>query len=249
MSYQNSSPLQSQQITSSPWAVAHAEESERTAFIRRTYLHLAGAVGAFIGLEVMLFQAFPKAVDQFMVQLSQTPYSWLIVMLAFIGISWIAESWARSTQSQGIQYLGLGLFVVAEAIIFLPLLWYAQRFSPPDTIRTAAILTGVIFGGLTVYTLTTRADFSGLGRYLALGMFAAMGVILCSIVFGMNLSGSLFSSLMILLAAGYVLYETSNVMHRYRTNQHVAASLALFAAVALMFWYVLRLLIAISGRD
>ncbi|MCP4815522.1 MAG: permease, partial [Planctomycetaceae bacterium] len=162
---------------------------------------------------------------------------------------WIAESWARSTQSQGTQYLGLGLFVVAEAIIFLPLLWYAQRFSPPDTISTAAILTGVIFGGLTVYTLTTRADFSGLGRYLALGMFAALGVILCSIVFGMNLSGSLFSSLMILLAAGYVLYETSNVMHRYRTNQHVAAALALFAAVALMFWYILRLLIAISGRD
>ena len=107
----------------------------------------------------------------------------------------------------------------------------------------------MIFGGLTVYTLTTRADFSGLGRYLALGMFAALGVILCSIVFGMDLSGSLFSSLMILLAAGYVLYETSNVMHRYRTDQHVAAALALFAAVALMFWYILRLLIAISGRD
>ena len=123
MSYQNSSPFQSQQIASSPWAVAHAEESERTAFIRRTYLHLAGAVGAFIGLEVILFQAFPGAVDQLMMQLSQSPYSWLIVLLAFIGVSWIAESGARSTHSQGTQYLGLGLFEVAEAIIFLPLLW------------------------------------------------------------------------------------------------------------------------------
>jgi FtsH-binding integral membrane protein len=48
---------------------------------------------------------------------------------------------------------------------------------------------------------------------------------------------------MIALACGYILYDTSNVMQRYRTNQHVAAALALFAAVMLLFWYVLRILL------
>jgi FtsH-binding integral membrane protein len=46
---------------------------------------------------------------------------------------------------------------------------------------------------------------------------------------------------MIVLASGYILYDTSNVLHRYRTDQHVAAALALFASVAILFWYVLRL--------
>ena len=54
---------------------------------------------------------------------------------------------------------------------------------------------------------------------------------------------------MIGFACGYILYDTSNILHHYRTDQHVAASLALFASVALLFWYVLRLLMALSSRD
>jgi FtsH-binding integral membrane protein len=51
---------------------------------------------------------------------------------------------------------------------------------------------------------------------------------------------------MIAYAAGAILYNTSNVLHHYRPDQHVAASLALFASVALLFWYVLQLVIALS---
>ena len=61
--------------------------------------------------------------------------------------------------------------------------------------------------------------------------------------------GLWFSAGMVLLAAGYVLYYTSNVLYHYRTDQHVAASLALFAAIALLFWYILRIVMAFSSRD
>ena len=54
---------------------------------------------------------------------------------------------------------------------------------------------------------------------------------------------------MIALACGFILYDTSNVLHHYRIGQHVAASLALFASVALLFWYVLQLLMYLQGRD
>jgi FtsH-binding integral membrane protein len=55
---------------------------------------------------------------------------------------------------------------------------------------------------------------------------------------------------MILFASGAILYSTSKVMHEYETHQHVAAALELFAAVALLFWYVLRVVIALtSSRD
>ena len=249
MIQQSSSPFARRQIQSSPWAVAHAEESVRTAFIRRTYLHLIGAIAAFIGLEMILFTVFPDTVDQFMATLSRSPYGWLIVVAGFVGVSWISQSWARSAQSQATQYMGLSLFVVAEAVVFLPLLWYAKTFAGPDTISKAAIITGIVFGGLTGYTLTTKSDFSGLGRYLALAGLAAIAFIVCSIVFKMDALGTLFASLMVLLAAGSILYETSNIVHHYRTDQHVAAALGLFASVAMMFYYILYLLLSLSGRD
>ena len=72
-----------------------------------------------------------------------------------------------------------------------------------------------------------------------------MALIAISIFFGMHL-GVWFTVAMIAFAAGYILYDTSNVMHHYQPNQHVAASLALFASVALMFWYVLQLFMSFS---
>ena len=56
--------------------------------------------------------------------------------------------------------------------------------------------------------------------------------------------GVWFSFAMIALASGYILYDTSNVMYRYRTDQYVAASLALFASVALLFWYIVQIFLS-----
>lgn len=146
------------------------------------------------------------------------------------------------------QYLGLGIYVVAEAIIFLPLLYLANERGG-NAILAAALMTGIVFGGLTVFVFITKADLSGWGKYLWLAGFVAMGVIVCSIVTGGFGLGLIFSAFMIALACAYILYETSNVLHHYRTDQHVAASLALFASVAILFWYILRIVIALSGRN
>jgi FtsH-binding integral membrane protein len=144
------------------------------------------------------------------------------------------------------QYAGLMLYVVAEAIFFVPLLWMAQQYGGPNVIATAGVITLVIFGGLTATVFLTGADFSFLRSALMLGGFAAIGLILCGALFGFDL-GVFFSVAMVVFAGGYILYDTSNVLHHYRTHQYVAASLALFASVALLFWYVLR--IVMSSRD
>jgi hypothetical protein len=149
------------------------------------------------------------------------------------------------------QYAGLGIYVVAEAIIFLPLLLIAahpQFLNQPQIIGQAAIITGALFGGLTLIAFTTKKDFSFLGGILKMGFFVAMGLIVASIFMGFNL-GLLFSGAMILLASISILYSTSNIIHHYGTTQYVAAALGLFASVALLFWYVLRILMAFSGRD
>ncbi|MGH2625682.1 MAG: Bax inhibitor-1/YccA family protein, partial [Anaerolineales bacterium] len=216
---------------------ADAEVAARTQFITRTYTHLAGAVLGFVFLEAMLLHL--PGIERMVATMTQG-YGWLIVLGAFMLVSWIAEHWARSATSIGVQYAGLCTYVAAEAVIFLPLLWIASVAGGAGVIPTAAFITLFLFLGLTAIVFITRKDFSFMRGALYLAGLAALGFILCSLIFSFSL-GMAFTVLMIALAAGYVLYDTSNVLHHYHTNQHVAASLALFAAVALMFWYVLRL--------
>jgi FtsH-binding integral membrane protein len=219
-----------------------ARDNERAVFIRRTYAHLAGAVLAFTALECALFQSgIADSIVKTVFIGSRV--SMLLLMVAFIGVGWLAQSWARSEVSVGVQYLGLGLYVVAEAFIFLPLMYIAVHYSEPSVIPTAGILTLALFLGLTLTVFVTRQDFSFLAPIICIGSFVAIGVIIAGMLFDFNL-GLFFSLAMVLLAATAILYNTSNILHHYRTNQYVAASLDLFASLALLFYYVLRILVA-----
>jgi len=212
---------------------------QRAGFIRRTYNHLALAIAGFALLEWQLLSMGWG--EQAMALLATSKWSWLIVLAAFMGVGMLADKWARSDHSRELQYAGLTLYVVAEAVIFLPLLYMAERFAP-GTIYNAAIITGALVTGLTFVVFTTRKDFSFLAPALTMGGFIALGLIVASIVFNFPLMGLLFSGVMILFAAGCILYTTSNVLNNYREEQHVAASLALFSSIALMFWYVVQFL-------
>ncbi|MDA0833419.1 MAG: Bax inhibitor-1 family protein [Planctomycetota bacterium] len=216
---------------------------QRMAFIRRTYLHLFGAILAFMGLEAFFFMNGTVR-DGI---LNIVTLNWWAVIIAYMVVSMVASRWASSGASEGIQYLGLALYVVVEAVIFVPLLYYVQLIGAPDAIPTAALITLSIFGGLTAFVFMTKQDFSFLGGFLWLCGFAAIGLALASAFIGFSL-GSGFAIAMVALMSGYILYDTSNVLHHYRTDQHVAASLALFASVSTLFWYVLRL-VAIFGDD
>jgi FtsH-binding integral membrane protein len=214
-----------------------ASVNERSAFIVKTYLHLLGAVIAFIAIEAVLL-SLPIA--ERMTMAMTNGYMWLLVLGAFMAVSYIANQWAVSTTSLSTQYMGLGLYVVAEAFLFLPLLYVASRVGGEGVIPSAAIATIGIFAALTVFVFFTRKNFSFLGPFLGVAGMVALGVIVCSILFGFNL-GVLFTVVMIGFACAYILYSTSNILHEYHIGQHVAASLALFASVALLFWYVPRL--------
>jgi FtsH-binding integral membrane protein len=223
---------------------AHAERSERAAFIRRTYAHLAGAVLVFAGVLAAIFTLLPRQeLDQFMITAFRSQFTWLIVLGAFIAVGYVARWWAHASVSPGMQYLGLGLYVLAEALIFVPLIWMAVRFSnDPNIIPTAGILTLCVFGGLTMAVFTTGKDFSFLGPILSVAGFVLLGAIIAAILFQITL-GLVFCFLVVALASAYILYNTSNVLHHYRTDQHVGAALELFASLALLFWYILRILL------
>lgn len=221
------------QVSGAPIAVGSIDA--RAIFISRVYSHLMGAILSFTLLEIALFSS---GIAETMAR-AMLGTSWLLVLGGFMVVGWLASRAAHSAQAQSTQYLALAGFVVAQAIIFVPLLFMANAYAP-GAIRSAAVVTLLGFGGLTAVALTTRKDFSFLGGMLRWGGVLALVLIVAGALFGFQL-GTFFSVAMVGFAGAAILYDTSNVLHHYPEDRYVAASLQLFASVALMFWYVLRL--------
>jgi uncharacterized protein len=249
-------------------AVATLGVSDRVTFLRRTY--------GLLGVSLIAFAAITAGLMRFMTQTSlkfsswalHGRWSWLLVVGMFILVGYVAERLARSETSRGVQLAGLGLAVVAQAALLQPILWILIfRFGNPNGLLTASgdglglalsgqaasilmqaiVITLSIFIGLTLTVFLTKKDFSFMRGALAIASFAVLGVILASWIFGFSL-GALFCGAMILLMAGYILFQTSLVMSYFPPTAFVAAALMLFSTVATLFWYVLQLLMSLNRR-
>lgn len=215
--------------------VSALDTDRRATFLTRTYTHLLGAILGFTAIEVALFSSgLAEPIARAMLGVN-----WLLVLGGFMVVSWLASRAALGVSSLGSQYLGLAAFVAAEALIFVPMLYIANAYAP-GTIQSAALVTMMGFVGLTAVAFTTRKDFSFLGAALRWLGVMALVLIVASVIFGFAL-GTWFSVAMVAFAGAAVLYDTSNVLHHFPEDRYVGASMQLFASVALMFWYVLRL--------
>lgn len=216
---------------------ATAGGDARSEFIWRTYGHVAGAILAFAAIEMYLFNS---GIAQ-RVAPAMLGVSWLLVLGAFMLVGWAASHTAHRVESMPLQYAALGGFVLAEAIVFMPLLYLAMRMQP-SMIESAAGVTLLGTAGLTAVAFITKKDFSFLRGILVWGGILALIAIVSSVLFGFNL-GTWFSVAMIGFAGAAVLYDTSNILHHHPVDRHVAAALELFGSIALMFWYVLQLML------
>ncbi len=217
--------------------VSALDTDRRATFLTRTYTHLLGAILGFTAIEVALFSsglAEPMA-------RAMLGVNWLLVLGGFMLVSWLASRAATSVSSLGTQYLGLAAFVAAQALIFVPMLYIANAYAP-GAIQSAALVTVMGFVGLTAVAFSTRKDFSFLGAGLRWMGIMAIVLIVSAVIFGFEL-GTWFSVAMVAFAGAAVLYDTSNVLHHFPEDRYVGAAMQLFASIALMFWYVLRIFI------
>lgn len=214
--------------------VSELSSEDRSTFIWKCYAHVVGAILAFAAIEVYLFQSgIAAAITEPMVR------NWWMVLGAFILAGWGASHVAHRVQSMQAQYAAFAVFVVVEALIFAPMLFIADMMEP-GIIDSAAGVTILGCVGLIGTAMITRKDFSFLRGMLTWIFFLALAAIVGSFIFGFQL-GTWFSVAMIGFAGAAVLYDTSNIIHHYPQDKYVAASMQLFASIALMFWYVLRL--------
>lgn len=214
--------------------VSELTAETRSEFIWKCYAHVVGAILAFAAISSYLYQSGISA------QIAGPMLNnWLMVLGAFMLVGWGATHVAHRLESTGAQYAAFSVFIFMEAMIFAPMLYIAaDRFD--GIIESAAGVTILGSVGLVATAMITRKDFSFLRGMLVWGGILALVGIASSLVFGFEL-GTWFSVAMIGFAGAAVLYDTSNILLHYPQDKYVAASMQLFASIAMMFWYILRL--------
>ncbi|WP_308991445.1 Bax inhibitor-1 family protein [Mariniflexile litorale] len=219
--------------------VSELSEVDKVAFYKKTYSHVAGGVLVFILFEYLLLQS--EMIVNFALSMIDG-WRWLIMLGGFMFITNYAERMTLKTPDKNKQYLAFGVYILAEAFIFVPLIYIAAFYmeSGPEILNQAAIVTLALFTGLSAIVFVTKKDFSFLKAGLTVGFFIAIGLILAGTLFGFNL-GLWFSVGMCVLAAGAILYQTSNLVNKYSDDQYIPAALGLFASLMLLFWYVLSI--------
>ena len=217
-----------------------ASEADRVAFYKKTYGHVAVGVLVFILFEYLLLQS--QTVVEFMLSMTEG-YKWLLLLGGFMLVTTYAESTAMKTADKNKQYLAYALYILAQAVIFVPMIYIAAFYmdSGPDILQQAALVTLALFTGLTAVVMMTKTDFSFLKAGLTIGGFIALGLIVAGSLFGGFTLGLWFSVGMCLLAGGSILYQTSQIKDKYTTEDYIPAALGLFASLMLLFWYILRI--------
>ncbi|MFY7670337.1 Bax inhibitor-1 family protein [Tenacibaculum sp. MEBiC06402] len=221
--------------------IAQSTEVERVEFYKKTYAHVAGGVLLFIIFEYLLLQS--NAIVEFTLSMTQG-YKWLLMLGGFMLITNYAESTALRTTDKNLQYMAYAGYIFAQAFIFIPLIYIAVAYTESfEVLQQAGIVTLTLFAGLSAVVIMTKKDFSFLRSALTIGFFIAIGLILAGTLFGFNL-GLWFSVGMCVLAGGSILYQTSNLVNKFTTEDYIPAALGLFASLMLLFWYVLQIFLS-----
>lgn len=221
--------------------LSHSTEAEKVEFYKKTYAHVAGGILLFVLFEFLLLQS--NTIVEFMFSMTKG-YKWLLMLGGFMLITNYAESTALKTSDKNLQYMAYALYVFAEALIFVPLLYVAIAISGGGAlIQQAAIVTLALFAGLSAIVFITKKDFSFLRSAITIGSFIALGLIVAGMLFGFDL-GLWFSVGMCLLAGGSIIYQTSNLVHKFSTDDYIPAALGLFASLMLLFWYIIQIFLS-----
>lgn len=212
------------------------QSGSRMAFVRKVYLTVAGGLAA-AGVAGTAAAAFPVALAPFRVIFGVASFALLIAALFCRANSAINKPlfWVVNV-SCGLSLGSLYPLLLAEDLGYVMFL---------------AIGTAVaVFGGLTAYVFATRQDFSWMGGMLYTSLIGMVLLSLCNMFFGLGMFPSLLhGGAGVLLFSGFILYDTSNILHRYDDDQHYAAALELCLDFFNLVRYLIEIFVSLAGDD
>lgn len=216
--------------------VADAPADIRAEFIRKVYSLFFTSLLATVAVGVLCAQ---PGIAPAMLGL------WPVLLVVDI-VCWIALFFARRTS--GLNVALFYLFGAVQGAILGPVLTLVEQVAPGVPAQ-AAFLTVGVFGGLSLYALNSKRDFSYLGGFL----FAALiGLIIAGIVMFFvhsTLLNTLYCLGGILIFSAFVLYDTSQIIHNLAPDEAIVGAINLYLDILNLFWFLLRLLMSFNSRD
>lgn len=239
-------------MNQNPYALAaelpafEAAASERATFLKKVYSLLLAGVLVFAGSlwATANVPAVAGLAEGLWRGIARGGLGWVIYFGIFAGGFWLVHAVARVFPLNLIAFFAWSFLL---ALLLSPIVLFAAH-AAPATLNMASAVTAMTFSGLTAFVMITGKDFSFLRGILFLGMWGLVVLSLCGWLFGFGwpLWGS---GLGVLLFAGYILYDTSEILHRYPTTMAVSAAVVLFTDVVLLFKHVLIILLSLRGND
>lgn len=184
----------------------------------------------------LVFSAIMAAVSTY-VQMPPMTYL-LSIGGAFLLIWLVLPRTANSASGLGVVFAITGLLGFSLG----PLLTqYLSLPNGPQIVATAFGGTGVIFLGLSGYALTTRKNFNFMGGFLVAGLLMALVAIVANIFLNMPALSLAISSIVIMLMSGFILYDTSRMIHGGKTN-YLLMTVSLYLNIFNIFVHLLHIL-------
>ncbi|MDP6888278.1 MAG: Bax inhibitor-1/YccA family protein [SAR324 cluster bacterium] len=207
-------------------AAASVSTTERLVFIKKVYSLLAlsmltAAVGAYLGSGPLFLLVAPNMMLFFILQ---------------IGLIFFASFAARKP---GLNIIALFSFTTVSGLTLGPLL---ARVGPTIAAEAFA-LTAITFVCLSAYVVYSKKDFSFMSGFLMTGLIVlVVGGLLNMFFIQSGMMHFVMSGASVLLFSGFILYDTSNILRYYGTDEHVSATLALYLDVLNLFIALLSIL-------
>jgi modulator of FtsH protease len=211
---------------------------EQNKVLRNTYMLLAVSmiptvIGAVIGVNTSF------------AWLGQHPIAGPLLMLGVMIGCLFAVTALRNSVWGVVAMLG---FTFLMGLFLGPLLQHALHFrNGAQLIGLAAGATGAIFFGLSSYVTVTKKDFSFLGKFLFIGLIMLVLGSIANLFFQVPAASLTISAIAVVIFAGYILYDVSQVIQGGETN-YIMATLNIYIDIYNIFVHLLNLLMAFAGN-
>ncbi len=222
-------------------------ESSLAAFIKKTYQLFAASLlsasaGAFVGTAYLANSLVKMGANG---QPAVAGWFWGLVILEFI----LLFGLMAAKKKEGINLILLFAFTFVTGLTLTPMLSaYLMMPSGADIITEAFVLTTVAFGGLSVFAMNTKRDFSAMGKMLFITLIVIIVAGIINIFLGSPLLQLGIASVGAILFSAFILYDTQNII-RGNVETPVEAAVMLYLDFLNLFISLLQILGIFSNRD
>ena len=210
------------------------ERVQQNAVLRNTYWLLS---------LTLLFSAATAGVSMAM---KMPPLHWAVMLVGMFGLLFLTHATRNSVWGLASVFAFTGFMGFATGPVLNA---YIGAFSNgAQLVMMSAGGTGVIFLGLSAYAMTTKRDFSGMGKFLLIGLLVVVIASIANIFLQMTGLALAVSTAAIAVFSLLIVYDTQRIIQGGETN-YISATVSLYLSIYNLFMSLLQLSGFLGGDE